>query len=361
MAGKTLAIAAAAALTLAGCVKAPGSGWGERTDAQNASVAHIGNARGDRFDDSRPPPTLADIRVGSFEEQPDAMTRLRRDSITEIATGYGAQLGFARRSWEITKLLEKRATKLSDAYDFHRVAITAPRQVGYILPPVVQRSKDAFTTKDGVEASAAREYLRIMSPGRLIPVVPTWRDWLVQVAPPPEDPPRAALPKDSTEREAFNAAMEKGWTAGVQQADLALEEATHRLERDYRGMLEYRRLVALGMMKEIRLAGANFGVTGNASEMRIGDRTVRIVGGAEFNLKDQTWRPVPVASRARAVVARGSIRPDTPWVPATVEARGKPGENFTGPPLDRRLKHPSLPVCRPGQTPGPACASEIPE
>lgn len=354
----TVTFALALALTAGGCVKAQSV-----MSDDEGPVSHIGSSRGDRFDDSAPPPDLTQIKIGSFEEQVDAMTRLRRDSINEIAGGYGAQLGYARRTWEIVKLLEQRSTKLSDAYDFHRVVITAPRQTGYVVPPVVQRSKDAFETKDGVEASAAREYLRVMAPGKLSPVVPTWRDWLVQVAPKAEDPPRAALPKDSTERDAFNAAMRKGWIAGVQQADLALEEATHRLERDYRGMLEYRRLVALGMMKEIKLAGANFGVTGNATEMRIGDRTVRIVNAAEFNLTERSWRPVPVGARDRAAIARGSMRPDTPWIPDTVEARGKPGENFTGPPSDRRLQHPAYDVCKPGETSSKdkPCTEAIPE
>lgn len=200
-----------------------------------------------------------------------------------------------------------------------------------------------------------------MAPGKLSPVTPTWRDWLVSIAPKPEEPPRAVLPKDSGERDAFYSALTQGWTAGVQQADLAFEESMHRLERDYRGMLEYRRLVALGMMKEIRIASADFGVTGGKDEMRIGERTVRIVGGAEFNPKETAWRPVPVSGEARAAVARGSRHPGTPYLPRTAESRGQPGENLTGPPSDLRLNHPALPVCGPGQTPGPTCTGPVPE
>lgn len=297
---------------------------------------HIGSPAGDSLVDDTPPPMLSEIEVGSFEEAPDTMTRLRRDSLREVALTYGAQLGNARRSWEIEKLLEKRAPQLSEIYDFHRVVLTAPREAGVIIPPVVARSKDAYETKGGDEASAANEYLKIIAPGRLSPVTPTWRDWLLMPTTKPEAPPRAALPKDSAERDYFMNAIEEGWREGYEQADLALEERTNKLDRDYKGMLEYRRLVSLGMMKEIAVAGANFGVTGGGDTMRIGERTVRIVGAAGFNTNVRSWRPVPVTGTSRDIVARGAIGKTTPWAPASHQTRGMPGDNFTGPPGDRK-------------------------
>lgn len=297
---------------------------------------HIGSPAGDSLASDTPPPILSDIEVGSFEEAPDTMTRLRRDSLREVALSYGAQLGNARRTWEIEKLLERRAAQLSDIYDFHRVVITAPRDAGVIIPPVVARSKDAYETKGGDEASAANEYLKIVAPGRLSPVVPTWRNWLLMPQANPEAPPRAALPKDSAERDFFMNALEEGWKEGYEQADMTLEERTNSLDRDYRGMLEYRRLVSLGMMKEMAVVGANFGVTGGGDTMRIGERTVRIVGAAGFNTNQKTWRPVVVTAKARKIVSRGSIGKTTPWTPASHQTRGLPGENLNGAPNDHK-------------------------
>lgn len=307
------------------------------TSTTGGVAPHIGSLAGDKLADDAPPPMLSEIEVGSFEEAPDTMTRLRRESLREITLAYGAQLGNARRTWEIEKLLEHRAPQLSDIYDFHRVIITAPRDTGVLIPPIVARAKDAYETKGGDEASAANEYLKIIAPGRLSPVVPTWRDWLLMPHTKPEPPPRAALPKDGAERELFMSVLEEGWRAGYEQADLALEERTNKLDRDYRGMLEYRRLVSLGMMKEMAVAGANFGVTGGGDTMRIGERTVRIVGAAGFNTNAKSWRPVPVTSKERGIVSRGAIGKTTPWAPASHQTRGLPGENLNGAPADHKV------------------------
>jgi len=266
---------------------------------------HIGG-KSDKFTNDRVPPTLADVKIGTFDATPDTISGIRKDGLHESAQSYGAQLGFARRSWEIDKLLEAKAHNLSDIYDFGRVVITAPRDVGVIVPPVVGRSKDAYKLEDsGQAASAANEYLKILSPAHLSPVTPTWRDYLVMGSKDAEDPPRATLPKDGNEAKLYQAALTEGYKAGIAQADATLEEKTNRLRRDYEGMLEYHRLVAQGMMHEMVLADADFGVTGDHDTMRIGERTVQIVNAANFNIKTHSWKPVVVSPKVKKYVDNG--------------------------------------------------------
>jgi defect-in-organelle-trafficking protein DotC len=250
----------------------------------------------DRLAAAVPPPTLGEIRVPGFEDQADSdLTKLREDALRGAALSWGAQSGYIRRAWELTRLLEGQSDALDEVYAFDRVAIPLGRQAGYLVPPVVIRTERAFAAEEGGQAlSSADEYYEIWAPARLVAVVPTWRDYLLLVAQEPELPAEALRPRDSAERSFFERTMQEGYAQGVAQADLAFEEQVNRLRRDYEGCLEYRRLVALGMMSEVIVAGAEAMASGDADTLRIGDRSVRILDAAAFQTDPTHWKPVVV-------------------------------------------------------------------
>jgi defect-in-organelle-trafficking protein DotC len=72
-------------------------------------------------------------------------------------------------------------------------------------------------------------------------------------------------------------------------------------------MLQYRRLVNMGMMDRMVLQEADFGVTGGGEEMRIGSRTVRIVSDAQFDADPLRWTVREVGPREREIAATGQI------------------------------------------------------
>lgn len=329
-----------AMLVSSGCVtNLAEKGVTEREVAEGST--EIG--RGDNLRLGAPPPGFADYTIGLAKpDEENGMTKIRSTAITEAALSYGSQAGFNRRAWEIEKLLEKRSKQLSEVYDFERVVMGAPKRTGFVIPPVVSRSFDAFVAdENGEQVSAADEYLTIVSPGRISPTIPTWRDYLLFLSPKPERPPKALLPQDKSEVAFFNRMFRKGWAAGYGQADATLDEKLARLRRDYEGMLQYRRMVARGMINRMVIADADFGVTGSNGEMRIGDRTVRIVSQAEFNTNPQTWRFAPVTAKEKNIVEHGEIlkATDSSEEPTTlVPAIGKRVEADVGRPMARKRK-----------------------
>lgn len=260
-----------------------------------------------------PPPATAkavDIEISNPKAAGHKITKIRSDGLKEAAQTYGSQMGYARRSWEIAGRLQAHSSDLSSVFDFNRLVSAAPAKAGVIVPPVVSRSFDAFLSQDdGKKASVADEYLTIVSPGRIAPTAPTWRDFLIFSAPTPEKPAESLMPSDPAELKLFEGWFQEGWDAGEKLADAELDERLNRLERDYKGMLQYRRLVAKGMMNRMVIADADFGTTEKDNEMRIGSRTVQIVSDAQFQSDPMKWKVSSVSQRDALIVSTGEIPP----------------------------------------------------
>ncbi|MDA8587239.1 type IV secretion system DotC family protein [Rhodobacteraceae bacterium] len=232
----------------------------------------------------------ANAQRGNFETD---IEEERYDLLREAALSYAAQAGYERRVWEIMRQLEADSPRLSCSFDFNRVAYRAPRETGYILPPVVSRATAAINVNaDGRSAVAADEYYRLEIPGRITTVVPTWRDYLVIPLEEPAQQNDDFLPQDREEKRVFARFAAEGWQAGVEQADEALELNFARLRRDYLGMVEYRRMVQAGLMTELVVRDSETRSAGDGDELFIGERRVRIVNAATFVRDPSKWQPL---------------------------------------------------------------------
>ena len=278
--------AAAGALALAACVRSPPP---PETDMPPIPV--LGGI--DQLGlEAEPPADPDSIVIEPAElDRSGGMAELRTNALREAAMGLGSQHAFRRRAWEINRRLEQRSAALSSVYDFNRVASSSPGVPGYVLPPVVGKALDAYSLGDeGYSAAHAEEVYDLLKPARLSPVVPTWRDYLVIDARTPREPPAALRPRSGKERGRYREWFEEGWRSGLAQADAEFRLRLERLRRDFEGMLEYRRLVRLGMVLEPTIESGMEAVAGNEDAMRIAVRRVRIAGGSEFNLDASQWR-----------------------------------------------------------------------
>jgi defect in organelle trafficking protein DotC len=217
----------------------------------------------------------------------------RYSVLRDAALAYGAQAGFERRSWEIMNDLERESDKLSETFNFNRVAFKAPRETGYVLPPVITRATAAINVTDnGRKSVAADEYYRIEEPGRLVAILPTWRDYLVLPLDTPREPDDRLLPQDDDETKIWSQYLDEGWAQGEQQADAALQENMNLLRRDYLGMVEYRKAVEAGLITNLVLKSSETRAAGNVDELYIGERRVEIDDAARFVKNPARWKPI---------------------------------------------------------------------
>ncbi|MGA1834235.1 type IV secretory system conjugative DNA transfer family protein [Rhizobium wenxiniae] len=217
----------------------------------------------------------------------------RFSALRDAALAYASQAGYERRQWEIFKDLEIKGADLSRQYNFNDVVYVAPKQAGYVVPPVVSRAKEAITiTRGGTESVAADEYYRIELPGRLVSIVPTWRDYLIMGVDKTSAPEDHFLPANKEERKIWDRYMAEGWGQGRQLADATLKENMNLLQRDYQGMIEYRRLVDAGMINSMVVRSSEVRARGTVDELFIGQRRVKIENSATFNTNSGRWKPV---------------------------------------------------------------------
>ena len=238
-----------------------------------------------------PPSDPSFIQLGmKSKEGNSAVDHIRYQALKNASLAYGSQHGFQRRVWEINSILELRGPAMSHAFDFNRVVAYLPQNRGIVIPPVIAHASNAQQLNhSNTELATVDEYLTIMKPGRLSTAIPTYIDYLIIPVVPPEVPPDSLMPRDVSETTLFRKWFNEGWLAGQEQGDAEFSSRLNRLLSEYKGMQAYRLFVELGLVDNLALAQEDFGVTGDARILRIGDRNVQFISFASFQADPTQW------------------------------------------------------------------------
>lgn len=244
-----------------------------------------------------PPPTLEQIKTIKIQKKPadkegaGLPIDIRNDALKEAALSYGARGGLAWRTYFIREEMETRARYLDKVFDFRQLLIPAPSGL-LIEPPVIAESADAMLIEQGGQnAAVADRIYNIGRNARIVSTARTWRAYLERqwgdIAPPPE----ILLPTSKDEMAIWLGFVDKGWQAGIEQAEEIFQADLNKLASDYNGMVRYRTLLAQGMVSPPYALQVDRGVTGGGNEMRVGDRSVAITGLPQLQPGTQSWQP----------------------------------------------------------------------
>jgi len=244
-----------------------------------------------------PPPDLQQIKTihkekQSSKEETSAMPiQIRNDAMKEGALSYGARGGLAWRTYFIRQELETRARYMDKVFDFRQLLIPAPSGL-LIEPPVIGESVDAMLIEQGGQSAAVADRVyNIGRNARIVSTARTWRAYLERQWGTVTPPPDILLPANDAELAIWSANVDKGWQAGVDQADEIFQADLNKLASDYNGMVRYRTLLAQGMVSPPYALQTDRGVTGGGNEMRVGDRSVAITGLPQLQTGTQEWQP----------------------------------------------------------------------
>ena len=118
---------------------------------------------------------------------------------------------------------------------------------GMLIPPVVAEAGPAQRLENDKLFVATDTTYRIIQDAQLVTIEPNWRTYLIQHYDAVIDVHHSLYPKNKLERQIWEQAIEKGWQAGIAQADYLFEQALRRLERDISGIIRYRTLALQGI------------------------------------------------------------------------------------------------------------------
>lgn len=219
------------------------------------------------------------------------VSEIRALALQETATGVGARAGLASQAKLINDKLSSREESLDETYNFRAMLLEHD-----ILPPVLVEANQPLNLAGPDTIRLAQKIYKIEVQAHFVTAPPTWREYLWLNFPKPVLPDKTLLPCTHAERGIWNHYVAIGWAQGIQQADHIFAANLARLNRDYKGMILYRKLYAANMVSAPFVAKAELGITGDGSHMRIGDEVLRITALPQLNLKGDTWKPaiVPV-------------------------------------------------------------------
>lgn len=223
--------------------------------------------------------------VNQAKEKKDAVAEMRRAALVEMASALGASAGLNYKMQDYKAEVDKNAQKLDQLYDFSKLTVA-----NSVLAPVIVEGLANFTKESDDKIRVADKIYKIEVPARFVSVYPTWRSYLRFSFPSFEIPPGAFLPQNEAEKAIWDEAVKKGWEKGEEQASRIFESSMSRLNRDYKGMIKYKILLAQGVITPTVVASQNLGVTGGGREMAINDQIFRINDHSALNPNTEDWK-----------------------------------------------------------------------
>lgn len=235
-----------------------------------------------------PPIELSNIEALKLPT-PLKIHAIRLSALKQTARGLGAQAGLAWRSKQIEILLNSQKRNLDRIFNFNYLILNKN-----VLPPVLVEGRNTLNLADEFTLRVSDHDYQIIQHPRFVTAPPSWRNYIWMGYKKPERPNNTMLPQNSDERRVWNIYIQVGWQEGIIQADQIFAANLARLQRDYEGMILYRKLLAQNMLTPPYVSQADLGITNDSNNMRINDRVLRITAIPQLQANTENWRPVIV-------------------------------------------------------------------
>lgn len=213
------------------------------------------------------------------------ISEMRRQALQEIAGALGSSGGLSFRTSQIKTDIDCYSVELDKLYNFQKMIID-----NGVLPPVLTEGLSNYAQESTDQVRIADKIYRIEEKAKFVSVYPTWRNYLRFSFPSYEMPDSAYLPKNEIEKAVWDAAIKEGWDRGIKQANEIYETSYAKLDRDYKGMIKYKILLAEGLVTPTIIGKQNLGITGGGKEMSINDQIFRIMDHSALNPNKSEWK-----------------------------------------------------------------------
>ncbi|MBT4963097.1 MAG: type IV secretory system conjugative DNA transfer family protein [Francisellaceae bacterium] len=218
-----------------------------------------------------------------------SVSMMRANMVRDAALAVGARSGLAFRSKQINGTTIKYDTGLTQVFNFNGLVLD-----DNVLPPVLVESDNNLHLANDVTIRVSDRNFEIIRQAKFVTAAPTWQDYLMLRYNPPEDPDPSIMPKSPGERAIWRQYIQKGWSAGIKQAESIFKENLARLKRDFSGMVRYHSLLSQNMVTPPYVGTIEMGITGDSKQVNVNDRILRITALPELKSDSGAWRTVVI-------------------------------------------------------------------
>ncbi len=221
-----------------------------------------------------------------FASEGDAeIKQIRMKTLKQAAFSWGVQEGMFWRYQQIMDLMNRQPIVMSTVFEFNTFLVD-----GKMLCPVVIEAERIYEQTNDKTVRTVTASLTLEKNARLVPQAPTWRDYLTRTIDKPVEPDAVLFPRDDEEKSAWRNALNKGWEAGVLQADNTYEHDLRILQKDIEGMYRFRKLLAQGIVSLPTLQSSNMSFVKEGKTVNLNDVIYSITVESDFT-DTNDWQP----------------------------------------------------------------------
>lgn len=218
----------------------------------------------------------------------DLLIESKIKSVHDEAMVLGAIGGFAYECGIVVKKIDSRSQELSHMYNFQSLLT----QNGVMLP-VIEEAKEKVTVEEQTITSAGSVY-RIIKPARFVRIAPTYRDYLLAGLNCESEAKKAAnfsFRLKEISPKAWSDGIKEGWEVGRERALATLDSNMAKINRDYLGMIKFRRLEMIGAIQMPEIAQSQYNARIGVDKIETGVRSMKIAKPSKFAFDASRWNP----------------------------------------------------------------------
>ncbi|OGV27769.1 MAG: type IV secretion system protein DotC [Legionellales bacterium RIFCSPHIGHO2_12_FULL_37_14] len=246
----------------------------------------------------------------------ETISRIKEMALKEIALSLGAQAGLSARANSINDNLVQQQRTLDSVYNFNALILDHN-----ILPPVLLEGRQILNLANAQTIRISDRTYKVYRQARFITTPLNWRQYLWMDYKPPEYPNVNLLPKTKEERAIWRYYVTKGWNQGIEQANIILQDNLARIKEDFKGMILYRKLLAMNMVSPPYVSNTDLGVTGDGSEIHIDDRVLRITALPELNVNSEEWRAAVIKDQQYTLDQLAMLEKEADATPIVIQSK----------------------------------------
>lgn len=215
-------------------------------------------------------------RASDKEKESIIAGDIKMKAMYDYAKTIAIRAAMTSRIDNIESIIEKHSRELDAIYNFEPLMIQQR-----VVPPVITEARDLYNQSSNLQIRLSQALYNIERQAYFSSTAPNWREYLRFNN---EGSAYGKFgyfagdmqPKTKMEGEIWAEATAEGWELGARQANVILEQAMQKLNRDYTGMIRFHTMVLEGKLTMPSVSSYNLYNSNTGNRLIVGEELLEI-------------------------------------------------------------------------------------